>query len=110
MRRPASNGTRASSRVCSTSVGTLTRGSSAVTSVSPLDVKIRAAISPDTVIRCSSLNQSACSLVAPGMNPEVNNWRNAAFSLPQPRRINVNMAASSSFSAALRARLFQPTA
>ena len=68
------------------------------------------AISPDTVIRWSSLNQSACSLVAPGMNWEVNSWRNAAFSLPQPRRINVSMAASSSFSAALRTRLFQPTA
>jgi hypothetical protein len=28
---------------------------------------IRAAVSPEVVIRCSSLNQSACSFVPPGM-------------------------------------------
>jgi hypothetical protein len=44
------------------------------------------------------------------MNSEVNSWRKAVFSLPQPRRISVGVAAIRSFSAALRARLFRPTA
>jgi hypothetical protein len=104
IRRPVSNGTRASSRACNTSVGTVTRARSAVTSVSPFASNIRAATSPDTVMRCSSLYQSACSLVAPGTNCEVKSWRKAGFSLPQPTRISVSMASSSSFWAALRAR------
>jgi hypothetical protein len=47
------------------SVGTLTRGSSAVTSVSPFASRIRAAPFADTVIRCSSLNQSAWTSATP---------------------------------------------
>src|SRR5215467_5126728 len=103
MRRPASNGTRASSRAWSTRVGTVTWPRSCVTSVPAKAAEMRAAISPETEMRCSSLNQSACSLVPSGMNCEVKSWRKAGFSLPQPSRIRVRVAASSSFSAALRA-------
>ena len=51
---------------CITSVGTLTCGSSAVTSTSPFARRFRAASSAELEIRCSSLNQSACSLLRAG--------------------------------------------
>jgi len=45
IRRPASNGTRASSRACITSVGTVTFARRPVTSISPTAVMKRAAFS-----------------------------------------------------------------
>ena len=64
-RLPCSNGTRASSRECMTRVGTVTWPSSAVTSKSPGAIKLRTAFSGEVEMRCSSLNQSACSLCRP---------------------------------------------
>jgi len=42
------------------------------------------------------------------MNREVKSWRKAEFSLPQPTRISVSMAASSSFWAAVRRACSDP--
>ena len=47
-----------------TSVGTLTCDSSELTSISPLASRLRTASAGEVETRCSSLNQSACSLVA----------------------------------------------
>ena len=103
---PWSKGTRASSRECMTSVGTDTWVSSALTSVSPVAIRLRTASSGEVEIRWSSLNQSICSLVPPGINCEVNSWRKAGFSWPQPRRTRVSIAAPCSLSACFA----QPTA
>ena len=67
IRRPDSKGTLASWRECITNVGTLTLGRSAVTSVSPVATRLRAASSDDVEILCNSLNQSACSFVPAGV-------------------------------------------
>src|ERR1700716_3623419 len=68
IRLPASKGTLASFGECITSVGTLTCDRSELTSTSPLARKLRTASAGELEIRCSSLNQSACSLVPPGIN------------------------------------------
>jgi hypothetical protein len=52
----------------------------ALTSVSPLARRLRTASAGEVEMRCSSLNQSACSLVPPGMNCDAKSWRNAGFS------------------------------
>ena len=107
---PASNGTLASLRQCMTRVGTLTCGSSAPMSTSPFARKLRAASSGKHETRCRSLNQSACSLLAPGMNWVVNICRKAGFSWPHPSRIKVSIAFPAALSASVLARFFQPTA
>ena len=62
-----------------------------LTSKLPAAMRFRTALSGEVEIRSSSLNQSICSLVAPGMNCDVNIWRNAGFSAPSP---NVSGTAS----------------
>ena len=63
------------------------------------------ALSGVSVRRCSSLNQSICSRLAPGMNRLVNIWRKNGSSWPQPWRISTEIASRLAISAALpRAR------
>ena len=56
----------ASSRQCSTSVGTLTCGSRSATSMSSTASRMRTAFSGDVVMRCRSLNHCICSGGAAG--------------------------------------------
>lgn len=87
MRRPSSKGCTASLRQCRTNVGARTLRSSSVTSMSSRAIRMRAAFSGVVVVRCSSLNQRACSNVAPGMTMSIEyplNWKIRA-ALPSGR-------------------------
>jgi hypothetical protein len=82
-----------SSRAWSTRVGVRTRGSRAVTSISPRARSSSATISGVVVLRHRSLNQPTCCSVPSGMNREVKTWRNAGLSVRQPRRASSTIAA-----------------
>ena len=86
--RPSSNGTTASSRECSTSVGTVIARARSLTSTAYRTARERAACSPEHDARCSSSNDAVCASEPPGMNSVVNTRRNAGFDLPQPRRVS----------------------
>ena len=64
----------------------------------------RKALSGVSVLRCSSLNQSICKRLAPGMNRLVNIWRNNGSSWPQPWRMSTEIASRRAISEAIAAR------
>jgi hypothetical protein len=64
-----------SPRVCRTSVGHVTRGRWAEASISLKLETMRAACRGEHAMRCSSLNERACSGVAPGNIRFVKSWR-----------------------------------
>ena len=76
IRRPSPNGCRASLRQWSTRVGVVTHGADR----SRLSRQTCDAASRDVVIRCKSLNESICAVVASGMKSDVNIWRKAGLS------------------------------
>ena len=86
--RASSKGTIASWVACMTRVGARTRPSRSVTSTSPAASVSRSAFSAEVDTRWSSLNQAACSGLAPGMNSVVKTCRKAGVSRPQPSRMS----------------------
>jgi hypothetical protein len=83
-RRPSANGATASWRAWRTRVGTRIWASRSVTS---MDARARIsspARAGDVVLRHRSLNHAICSGVASGTKREVNTWRKAGLSRPQP--------------------------
>ena len=89
---PEESGTTSSLRPCRTSVGTRTCPSQRWTSTCARVRNRRAAFCGEVVLRQSSLNQSSCSSVPPGMKREVKSWRKTGLLRPQPCSMSSSIA------------------